>query len=233
MINKNNLEILIPTFNEEKNILKTIEELKCEGFINVTILDAQSTDSTVEFSKNAGCKVIIDVEKKMGFGSSCINGINQSTKEFICIFDGDNSFDPKSIHQMINMINLGYDFVFASRYLNKGKSEDDTIVTKFGNFFFTILVRILFNFNTTDVLFQFTLGKADLYRNLKLVSKDFRICTEFLIKAYSKYRCCEVLSIERKRIYGVSKVNKLIDGFKILINILYYFIIFRFLRKKL
>lgn len=233
MINKNNIEILIPTFNEEKNILETIKGLKSEGFMNLTILDAQSIDRTVELSKDLGCRVIIDSEKKMGFGASCINGINQSKYEFICIFDGDNSFDAKSLHQMIDKINLGYDFVFASRYLKNSKSEDDTIVTKFGNFFFTNLIRILFNFKTTDVLFQFTLGKADLYRKLKLTSKDFRICTEFLIKAYSKYKCSEILSIERKRIYGVSKVNKFFDGFKILINILYYFIIFKILKKKL
>ena len=52
---------------------------------------------------------------------------------------------------------------------------------------------------------------------------DFTICTEFLIKSYKNFKCKEILSKERKRLYGISKVNKLFDGVKILLNILTLF----------
>ena len=35
---KNNIEILIPTLNEEGNIEKVVNELKFEGFNHITIL---------------------------------------------------------------------------------------------------------------------------------------------------------------------------------------------------
>ena len=44
----NNIEILIPTFNEEGNIEKTIKDLQNKNFNFITILDAQSEDKTVE-----------------------------------------------------------------------------------------------------------------------------------------------------------------------------------------
>ena len=47
-MNKNQIEILIPTYNEEKNINLVIKELNAEGFSNITILDANSEDKTVE-----------------------------------------------------------------------------------------------------------------------------------------------------------------------------------------
>lgn len=64
------------------------------------------------------------------------------------------------------------------------------------------------------------MGKRDCFLELDLKEKDFKICTEILIKAYTKFNCKEIFSHERQRMYGTSKVNRLLDGYKILINIL-------------
>ena len=220
---KNEIEILIPTFNEEGNIEKVIKELNKEGYDNITILDANSTDETVIIAKEYNCKIIIDEPNVSGFGHSIINGLNKLTSKYFCIFDGDNSFNPKSISEMSKEIYNGADFVFGTRYLNNTKSDDDTLITKFGNFFFTKLINILFNINTSDVLFFYVLGKKENVNNLNLKQGDFTICTEFLIKSYKNFKCKEILSKERKRLYGISKVNKLFDGVKILLNILTLF----------
>ena len=155
-----------------------------------------------------------------GFGNSIINGLNKLNSKYFCIFDGDNSFNPISIAEMSEEINKGADFVFGTRYLNNTKSDDDTLITKFGNFFFTKLVCILFNINTSDVLFFYVFGKKENVSKLNLKQGDFTICTELLIKSYKNFKCKEILSKERKRLYGISKVNKFFDGVKILINIL-------------
>ena len=55
---KDDIEILIPTFNEEGSIEKTIIDLKNNGYNFITILDAQSEDKTVNIAKNLGCKII-------------------------------------------------------------------------------------------------------------------------------------------------------------------------------
>ena len=217
---KNKIEILIPTFNEEGNIEKVIRELNYEGYNNITILDANSTDKTVEITKKNNCRVILDEPNISGFGGSVINGLKNLQHEYFCIYDGDNSFDPKAISDMSNEISNGADFVFGTRYLHNTKSEDDTMITKFGNFFFTKLVNILFNITSSDVLFFYVLGKREKIAELNLKRQDFTICIEFLIKSYKNYNCKEILSKERKRLFGSSKVNKIFDGFKILTYIL-------------
>ena len=120
---------------------------------------------------------------------------------------------------MMDKISNGADFAFGTRYLDNNKSEDDTTITKFGNFFFTKLVRYLFKINTTDLLFLYVVGKKENVSKLNLKQQDFRFCTEFLIKCYKDFNCKEVLSQERKRYSGVSKVNKIFDGIKLLTNI--------------
>ena len=57
---KDNLEILIPTFNEGENIEIVINDLNNEGYFNITILDANSTDNTVEIAKKFNCKILLD-----------------------------------------------------------------------------------------------------------------------------------------------------------------------------
>jgi len=216
---KNKIEILIPTLNEEGNIEKVINELKSEGYINITLLDANSTDQTVKIAEDNGCRIILDGPNISGFGGSVINGLNNLKHEYFCIFDGDNSFNPKAISDMLDKISNGADFAFGTRYLDNNKSEDDTIITKFGNFFFTKLVRYLFKINTTDLLFLYVVGKKENVLKLNLKQQDFSFCTEFLIKCYKDFNCKEVLSQERKRYSGVSKVNKIFDGIKLLTNI--------------
>ena len=52
---KNEIEILIPTFNEEGNIEKVIKELNQEGYNNITLLDANSVDQTVTIARQFNC----------------------------------------------------------------------------------------------------------------------------------------------------------------------------------
>tara|TARA_Y100000591_G_scaffold326632_1_gene349674 strand:- start:17286 stop:17990 length:705 start_codon:yes stop_codon:yes gene_type:complete len=225
MIEKKNIEILIPTLNEEGNIQETIHNLKSRGYINITVVDDNSSDNTVKISKDLGCKIIDNSNKpRLGFGNSLIKAFKESRSDFCCIFDGDNSFDPDSLDIMVQKINDGLDFVFCSRYKDNNTSEDDTMIRKIGNFFFTKLVNVLFKINSTDVLFLYVMGKKENFDKLNLLSTDFGICTEILLKSYINFNCGEVLSLERKRKFGKSKVNAVFDGFKILMNILHYYI---------
>ena len=225
MMEKNNIEILIPTLNEEGNIEETIRNLKSKGFNNITIIDDNSSDNTVEISRNLGCKIIDNFNNpRLGFGRSLIKAFELSLSEYCCIFDGDNSFDPNSLELMMKKINQNFDFVFCSRYKDNNVSEDDTLIRKLGNYFFTKTVNILFKIHSTDVLFLYVLAKRKSFLSLKLNSNDFGICTEILLKSYINFNCTEVLSLERKRKFGESKVNAIFDGFKILMNIIHYYI---------
>ena len=117
------------------------------------------------------------------------------------------------------------DFVFTSRYLPGGKSDDDTIVTKFGNYIFSSLGKIFFSLKISDILFTYILGKSKSFQSLNLKSQDFCLCVEIPIKAKrSNAKYIDIPSHERLRIAGLKKVNEFRDGFKILLGMIKLFL---------
>mgnify|MGYP001295396118 CR=1 FL=1 len=104
-------------------------------------------------------------------------------------------------------------------------SDDDTLMTKIGNYIFTKIGNIFFSVYISDILFTFLLGKTDAFKKLKLKSKDFSLCVEMPIKA-KRYgmKYIDIPSYERKRIAGKKKVSPFIDGFRILLGMISLFL---------
>ena len=108
------------------------------------------------------------------------------------------------------------DYVFGSRYQKGSKSDDDTLVTLIGNYFFTYFGKIFFNLNITDILYTFVIGKTKKAKELNLKQKDFTFCVELPIKAKRlNQKMTSYTSHERSRIAGSKKVNAFKDGFYI------------------
>ena len=101
--------------------------------------------------------------------------------------------------------------------MHGGGSDDDTLLTKFGNFIFSGIGNIFFSLKLSDILYTFLLGKTESFKKLDLNSKDFCLCVEMPIKAKkNKMSFVDIPSYERKRIAGKKKVNEFRDGLKIL-----------------
>ena len=61
-------------------------------------------------------------------------------------------------------------------------------------------------------------------KKLKIKSIDFGFCVELPIKIQrKKFTYTDIASHERKRISGIKNVNEFIDGFKILLKLIYFF----------
>lgn len=219
-----NLTLIIPAKFESTtlhNVLKEIDDLKlnCKKIVVVPAYDKETIDSIKKFD----CR--ISIQKGEGFGNALIQGLNESDTEYSCIFNADGSFDPKYLNSMIKKLEDGNDFVFNTRYVKPGGSEDDTLLTLIGNYFFTYLSNILFKLNISDVLFTYVMGKTKAFKELRLVNNDFTFCIELPVKAKLKsFKMIDFPSFERSRISGKKKVNEFKDGFLILISILKLFI---------
>ena len=217
------LTLIIPTKKEVESLpffLKEIKNYKCKKFIVLEKEDLETKKAIKDF-KNI--KIIEQINN--GYGSALIEGINSVKTKYCCIINADGAMDPKYLYQMIKLCK-NKDFIFASRYLKPGGgSDDDTLTTSIGNFFFTFAGNSLFNLKISDILYTYILGKTSSFKNLKLKNFDFRICVEIPIKAKiqnMKYLCLP--SYERSRIGGIKKVNALKDGFLILTEIIKYFL---------
>ena len=210
-----NLTLIIPAKNESGSLPKVLEEIKnydCEIIIILEETDIQ----TIESIKDFNCKIVY--QSGRGYGNALRDGMKNVNTKYLCIFNADGSFNPIDLNKMLRICENDKDFIFASRYMRHGGSDDDTLLTKIGNFIFSLIGKIFFSLKISDILFTYLLGKTESFKKLNLVSNDFCLCVEIPIKAKkNNMKMTDTPSFERKRIAGEKKVNEFRDGFKILI----------------
>ena len=172
----NDLTLLIPAKNEKESLPFVIKEInKIKINCNILFVVEKTDIETVKVIRKFKKKIIF--QKNKGYGDALITGIKKIKTKYFCIFNADGSFNPREIKKMLLIIkSKNYDFIFASRYEKNCSSEDDTIITKIGNFFFTSLGNLFFNLKITDILYTFVIGKTKSAKILKLNEKDFCFC---------------------------------------------------------
>jgi len=217
-----NITLIIPAKYEKESLPSVLLELKKFPF-NIIVILEPTDHETIDSIKNFDCTIIHQINK--GYGDALILGIKSVKTEYFCIFNADGSFNPSEISGMYNSLkDKGGDIIFGSRYEKNATSEDDTLVTKVGNFIFTKLGKILFRLPITDILYTFVLGKTKKTLDLNLQSQDFAFCVELPIKAQRKnYKIFSIPAHERARIAGKKKVNAIRDGLYILKKMIFMF----------
>ena len=127
------LTLVIPAKNESESLPNVLKEL--EKF-NVKKIVVMSEDDLETFNSIKRYNETIVYQKGKGFGNALRTGIHSVETKFFCVFNADGSFDPKDLANLRKKLLDGADFVFSSRYLRDGGSDDDTVLTYIGNFFF-------------------------------------------------------------------------------------------------
>ena len=125
---ENNVVVIIPTYNESKNI-SILLDLLVNLSIDILIVDDNSPDGTARivqnFSDNHKSINLIERPKKLGLGSAYRDGFKWALEQGYkhCIeMDGDFS------HTIVDLQNLikfkdEFDLVIGSRYIKGGKTE--------------------------------------------------------------------------------------------------------------
>jgi len=218
-----NITLIIPAKYEKESLPSVLLELKKFPF-NIMVILEPADHETIDSIKNFDCTIIHQTNK--GYGDALILGIKSVKTEYFCIFNADGSFNPIEISGMYSSLkDKEADIIFGSRYEKNATSEDDTLVTKVGNFIFTKLGKILFKLPITDILYTFVLGKTKMTLDLNLQSQDFAFCVELPIKAQRKdYKIFSTPAHERARIAGKKKVNAIRDGLYILKTMIFMFL---------
>ena len=217
-----NITLIIPAKYEKESLPSVLLELE-EFPFNIMVILEPTDHETIDSIKDFDCTIIHQTNK--GYGNALILGIKSVKTEYFCIFNADGSFNPIEILGMYNQLKIeDKDIIFASRYEINAGSDDDTLITKTGNFIFTALGKLLFRLPITDILYTFVLGKTKVVLELNLQSQDFTFCVELPIKAQKKkYKISSTPSYERIRIAGKKKVNAIRDGFYILKKMIFMF----------
>ena len=204
-----------------------LHEFDDKSFIHGCYIPDHICDDAIKYFD-----VEIYTQNRKGYGNSLVEGINNCKTNYFCIFNADGSFEANDLYEMYKLIQ-GKDFVYTSRYLQGGNSDDDTIITLVGNKIFSFLGKLLFSLNISDILYTYLMGRTNSFNKLKINSSDFRFCVELPIKMHlAGMKYTSIPSKEKKRIAGKKKVNAFKDGFLILIEMLKLFFNSKILRHK-
>ncbi len=205
--------VIIPAFNEEDSIEKVIREIPEALVSEVVVVDNSSTDKTAERAKRSGATVLH--ESKRGYGAACLKGIDYAkskSPDIIVFLDGDYSDFPSEMTELIDpIITQNIDFVVGSRLL--GKAEPGALLpqARFGNWLATRLIGLFWNYRFTD-LGPFRAVKFEKLLAMQMQDQTFGWTVEMQVKAAKmKLKCAEVPVRYRKRI-GVSKITGTVSG---------------------
>ena len=227
------IKVIIPAYNEEKSIIKVIQDIP-SVVDEIIIVDNNSSDQTAKNAQQAGAKVLTEIKK--GYGNACLKGISyvksQTHQTDIIVFlDGDFSDYPEELTKLIApIINDNIDFVIGARVSEFREKGSMTRPQIFGNWLATTLMSLLFNSKFTD-LGPFRAIKYHKLLALKMEDKTYGWTVEMQLKALkNNYSYLEIPVKYRNRI-GVSKVSGTIKGAIFAgVNILYW--IFKYSFKK-
>lgn len=116
--------VVLPAYNAEKTLEKTIGELDMELVDDIVLVDDFSTDNTLEKAKELGIKHAYRHEENTGYGGNqktCYNKALELNADIIVMLHPDYQYTPLLMPAIVSIIGNGlYPVVFGSRILGKG-----------------------------------------------------------------------------------------------------------------
>jgi len=131
------LSVVIPAYNEESNLSKTVTDLQGELSTEkipyeLILVNDNSTDSTPEIIKELMSKDenirTVNRQAPGGFGRAIRTGLEVVTGEAVVICMADSSDDPKDVTKYYNKLLEGYDCVYGSRFIRNSKVVNYPVV---------------------------------------------------------------------------------------------------------
>lgn len=213
MTHSYNLSLVLPFYNEEKNvekvIISTVEVLDNENVdYELITVDNGSSDNTLELLKNLSKKnsriKIVRIKDNEGKGWGIINGLKNASGDYVGFMDGDGQVLPGDIISIFKKIKAdGLDLCIPKRVVRKENTK-----RKIASKGYNVLLSLFFLTPLWDMHGNPKIMKRKCYEELDIVSKDWFIDSEILIKMHlNKYKIAEVPVEYKKRAGGESHIT--------------------------
>lgn len=212
--------IIIPTYNEVKNIGDLIEEILKQPFdINILVVDDSSPDGTAEIVKEIMKREkrvsLLQREKKEGLGKAYVSGIKwaieKNVYDVIFEMDADFSHDPKELYLFFNALNEGYDVVCGSRYFKGVRVLNWDLKRLFLSLGGNIYARIVTGVPLTDLTGGYNCYRVEVLKAIdpdKITSNGYSFQIELKVKSYYRgFKITEVPITFRDRYEGETKMS--------------------------
>ena len=216
----NKIAIVIPAYNEDKNIIKLIHEIRKITKAIIIIVDDSQNLKTKKIISSFKIKNLyyFHRDKKLGRGSAVIFGFKKILKKnnnLSCFveMDADMSHNPNELLRNVSFFYTNsLDLLIASRYLPKSKIINwplsRKILSKLSNMLARILLGVPVNDYTNGYRFYSKRAVKTLVSKCNKLGGGFIILSEIILVFYNKnYKISEIQSIFKNRVRGESSVN--------------------------
>lgn len=170
------LSVIIPIYNEEKTIRKTLLDVN-DFFADqeyngeIIVIDDDSGDNSYDISKNLGSIIknisVFKNSRNHGKGYSVKKGMLVANGKFRLFMDADNSTNIRQIDDAIPFLENGYDVIIGNRKLKESEIRRHQSFYKetmgiIGN----ILIKLLVVPKITDTQCGFKCFSAEFAKNI-------------------------------------------------------------------
>ncbi|MGE0207098.1 MAG: polyprenol monophosphomannose synthase [Candidatus Babeliales bacterium] len=214
---KNEVLVFVPTYNERDNVLILYEEIKKhKEDVDILFCDDNSPDGTGkvldDLSKKDPSVHVMHRPAKLGLGTAHVQAFEYAQKhnyKFLITMDADLTHDPRYIPALFEKRDV-HDVVIGSRYIHGGgMSGWGRIRLPFTYFWRNLIKRGLgMPYDCTGAYRLYSVQKLKPHVYKKVSSKGFSFCIESLYRFKEDgLRITEIPIHARNRIHGDSKLS--------------------------
>lgn len=205
------IQVIIPAYNEASTIGGVVEALMQQGLQNIRVVANACTDETAQLASEAGAKII--KEPRRGYGQACWSGYQRLEKHiaWVLFCDADGSDDLGCLPSLISQRSR-YDFILGNRRSFRAGRSAMTWAQNYGNSLAVALIWLFWGFRFHD-LGPMRLIKRESLERISMRDRNFGWTVEMQIRALEAgLRILEVSVGYRTRAGGRSKISGTVSG---------------------
>lgn len=216
-----NFSIIIPAYNEEGGIGKTLDALFCYLSTlpissEVLVVDDGSTDRTGSIALEKGAKIVTHAIN-LGYGAAIKSGVKVAKYSTIILLDADGTYPIEVISSLMDSIPL-YDMVVGARI---GKDVSIPFFRRLPKWILNQVANYLSNSKILDLNSGLRAIKKDVFmRFLKILPSGFSLTTTITLALQTNGYAIHYMPINYYTRIGKSKIRPIYDTFNFLLLIL-------------
>jgi len=208
----NSVSIIVPTLNEEENIIPLVSQIaeSAVPFREILFVDDHSSDGTRDkirgLARNQSIRLIEQDEAAVGLAGAIMSGARAAQGEILLVMDADLSHPPERIGDLLAPLFAGKaDLVVGSRYVKGGSTPGWPIWRRMVSRAGAALAYPLTGLHDSMCGF-FAISRS---RMLELApeTSGFKSVFETMVRAGGALRVHEIPSTFRERMRGRSKMS--------------------------
>jgi dolichyl-phosphate beta-glucosyltransferase len=224
------LSIIIPAYNEETLIARTLECL--QSYLSarpeqyeIIVVDDGSQDRTVQVvqhlqKNNTALRLLLNPEN-MGKGFSIRQGVLKSSGQFIIFTDADLPYELEAIEGFLRALRDGYDLAIGSRVLPGSDVKGVPALRYVAGQIFSWMVQAVLFSGLPDTQCGFKSFRADVARDIfrRLTISGFGFDVEMLFVARKQKRTIQPVPVHMIEHRQRSRVRLVKDSFTMFANL--------------